>query len=433
MTNYSEQVQKLFAGMDNQGDQESKQEELQDIYVLIVREQEEDQTQIVESTITLTAQPAATTMQYDSCVSAYLFVCFSLFLILATLIFQLYCMFNPLIATVTIIPQSQQVTLSGMMQLGRVLPPLTISQSQTTLTTGHGHQDARAATGIVIFYNGLFTQQFVASGTVYTGQDGVAIVTTQDATIPPGSPGTGYGTATIAAQAVTPGTSGNIQAGDITITISNGLLVRNTQFHNGQDERTYPTVTQKDIHSISTVLKTTLANSITGALQAQLTSNEQLQLLPCTPTVTSDHQPGEEATQVKVTVSQTCSAIAYNSQELQTKATSYLATQAQHTAGAGYSLFGTVQVQVKQASVASTTPHLVFLSFKATSIWIYGISNPAQQQIKHLIAGKTTQEGLQLLAALPGVESAAIRFSGFGDDTKLPKQIKNIHMSLIVM
>ena len=82
-------------------------------------------------------------------------------------------------------------------------------------TTGHGHQDARAATGTVTFYNGLFTQQFVASGTVYTGQDGVAIVTTQDATIPPGSPGTGYGTVTIAAQAVTAGTSGNIQAGDI--------------------------------------------------------------------------------------------------------------------------------------------------------------------------------------------------------------------------
>ena len=300
-------------------------------------------------------------------------------------------------------------------------PPLTISQSQTTRATGKGHQSARAATGSVTFYNGLFTQQFIANGTVYTGQDGVAIVTTQDATIPPGNPGSGYGTVTVPAQAVTAGTSGNIQAGDITITINNGLLVRNNPFSGGQNERTYTTVTQHDIHSISTVLKTTIAHSITGALQGQLQQGEALQLIPCTPTVTSDHPIGAEATQVKVTVSQTCSAVAYNSQELQTKATAFLATQARQKARAGYSLFGTVNVSVKQASVTSTSHPLVFLSFHASGTWIYGISLSAQQQIKQLFAGKTTQQAEKLLAALPGVESAAIRFSGFGDETRHTK------------
>ena len=33
--------------------------------------------------------------------------------------------------------------------------------------------------------------------------------------------------------------------------------------------------------------------------------NEQLQILPCTPSVTSDRQIGAKATQVKVTVSET--------------------------------------------------------------------------------------------------------------------------------
>ena len=107
---------------------------MQDVYVLIVREQEEDQTQVVDSS------PTSTTTQQDSFLSAYVFVCCSLFLVLSTLLFQLYCIQNPLIATVTIIPTSQQVTVSGTMQLGRVLPPLTISQSQTTPATGHGHQ-----------------------------------------------------------------------------------------------------------------------------------------------------------------------------------------------------------------------------------------------------------------------------------------------------
>ena len=199
-------------------------------------------------------------------------------------------------------PKSQTVTLSGTVQLGRVVPPITISQSQTTPATGKGHQDARVATGSVTFYNGLFTKQFNASGTVYTGSDGVAIVTTQDAAIPPGSPSTGYGTLTIPAQAMQAGARGNIQAGDIAIAINNGLLVRNSQFSNGQDQRDYHYVTFADITYAAAPLKTTVAQSITGALHGQLRLHEQLQLLPCSPSVSSDHQPLDEATIFKVKV-----------------------------------------------------------------------------------------------------------------------------------
>ena len=435
MTNHLEdEIRALVANMNNQESQDTTQppqNDIQDVYVLIVREQEEDHTQVVESKPLVPTDPAPVTLQHDSFLSAYVFVCCSLFLILSTLVFQLYCIINPLVATITIIPKSQEVTLTGTLQVGRLLNPITISQSQVTQTTGKRHQDAKAATGTVTFYNGLFTQQFVASGTVYSGNDGVEIVTTQDATIPEGSPSTGYGTTTVTAQAVAAGTSGNIQAGDIYITINNGLLVRNTQFSGGQDERTYTTVTQHDIHSISTMLKTTIAQSITGALEGQLRPDEQLQILPCTPTVKSDHQPGEEATTVKVTVAETCSAVTYNSQELATKATTYLQAQAQHTAG--YSLFGTPQIRVTQATVNSTTHHLVFLSFKATGTWIYGLSATAQERIKELVAGKTTQEAQQLLAALPGIAQSTIQFSSFGDDTKLPKQGSNIHLSIIVV
>ena len=52
--------------------------------------EEEDQTQIVDS-----SHHPQLPLQHDSFLSAYLFVCFSLFLILATLTFQCYCMINP--------------------------------------------------------------------------------------------------------------------------------------------------------------------------------------------------------------------------------------------------------------------------------------------------------------------------------------------------
>lgn len=38
---------------------------------------------------------------------------------------------------------------------------------------------------------------------------------------------------------------------------------------------------------------------------------------------------------------------------------------------------------------------------------------------------------LQLLASLPGIEQAAIRFDGFGDDTRVPKDPRTIHIVLI--
>ena len=115
------------------------------------------------------------------------------------------------------------------------------------------------------------------------------------------------------------------------------------------------------------------------------------------------------------------------------KATAFLVTLAQHKTGAGYSLFGSVHVWVKQATESSPPHPLVFLTFSAQGTWIYALSRTAQEQIKSRIAGKSTQQAERFLASLPGVERAAIRFSGFGDDTRLPKQRSYIHIMLYVV
>jgi hypothetical protein len=233
MTNRLEnEIQRIVARMENQESQDNPQtpqEEIQDVYVLIVREQEEDHIQVVDSTPLGTTQPAPITTQQDSFLSAYLFVCFSLFLIFSTLVFQVYCMVNPPIATVTIIPKAQTVTLSGTMQLGRMLPALTISQSQTTPATGHDHQIATAATGYLTFYNGQFQSVTIAAGTIFTGSSGIPIIIDQDATIPAANPPS-FGQVTIAAHAINAGVSGKIPSYDINqACCATSVLVKNTQ------------------------------------------------------------------------------------------------------------------------------------------------------------------------------------------------------------
>jgi hypothetical protein len=357
---------------------------------------------------------------------AILTVSFYLFLILSGLLLQSSLPFNAPIATITIMPKSQQITYTGTSQLGRIIAPITLTQSQTVPTTGKGHQDARAATGTIVFYNGQAVQQTVPVGTVFTGAKGVKVATDQTITIPPGNPPT-YGDAAVPAHALLMGSAGNIPAGAITTTIAIAVFAKNSApFHGGQDERDYQTVTKHDINSMTSMLKPAVEQSMQAAFQTYRHQSEGLYILPCAPKVTSDHKPGQEATQVKVTASETCSAVAYNSQELRGKLAELLTHQAVQTLGTGYSLIGDVQVRITQATVTHAIPTL---TFSCQGTWVYALSQEAQQQIKQRIAGKSRQEAIKLLLALPGIEKASIRWD---EQTKLPESLHAIDLVIIV-
>src|SRR5439155_17826382 len=125
--------------------------------------------------------------------------------------------------------------------------------SQTTPTTGKGHQDAKQAQGAITLYNGLFTAQTIAGGTTLTGSSGVQIITDQDATIPAANPPI-FGQVTVSAHAINPGMRGNIPAYDMNqACCTTSVLVKNVQpFSGGQNERDFSTVSTHDIHKIST-------------------------------------------------------------------------------------------------------------------------------------------------------------------------------------
>jgi len=325
--------------------------------------------------------------------------------------------------TITLIEKVQPVTLSSTLHVGRVVDPITLSQSKTTPTTGHGHQPATRAVGTLTFYNGLFTSQFIPQGTIFTGSDGIQIATSESVTIPANNPPQD-GQATIPAHAVNEGTSGNIAAGDITITINNELLVRNSQFHGGQDERDFKAVTQADINILSTMLKTSLQISMQATLESQVHNGESLQPFPFTPTTTTDHRAGDQALTVAVTVSVTCSGVSYDTKTLHDQATKLLSNQALKHLGAGYTLYGDAQIQVTRATINPT-----LLSFTATGTWVYEVTSQVQEQIKTQVLGKSKQTALQILTSLPGIKRATI--DGIDNTTPIPNNGENIH--IIVM
>jgi hypothetical protein len=405
---YVKEVQELLAQFDNDGNSQDKQpldtntpEQETDVYIedfdeeqriTLIRkkpysmpvsgQEEEEESELSDlDTVPLQTKPQP---QPASNVAIGVWL-FGLLVPLFCIAVQLYFIVNPFIVTITLLAKSQQISLQGTLQQGRVISPLTLSQSQTVPTTGRGHQDAN---------------------------------------IPPDNPPVN-GQTTVSAHAVNKGIAGNISAGDINSTVAIAVLAKNTSaFYGGQDERNFQTVAKSDITNTAAPLKTTLDQSMQDTLTGQLKSGEALASPHCTPTTTTDHQTGQEATEVKVTVSETCSGIAYNTQELTSKVTQLLTSQATTKLGAGYSILESPQITITSATPAKQ----VTLSFTSVSTWVYALTTKDQQAIKKLIAGKNTDKALQLLSALPGIERVSLQSSGFGDSSRIPKDISSIHL-----
>ncbi len=337
-------------------------------------------------------------------------------------------------ATVTITPASSDLTNtyeifgvtgtpdpSQRQVQARQLSSTSPTQSKTVNATGVGHTQPTVATGKLTFYNALTFSQTVANRTVFTLSNGIQIINTQLAIIPAAHPPT-EGLVTVNAQAVQPGSAGNINA--LTINQSccvSGVTVQNTApFTGGQDPQNFTVVSQSDIDGAAKPLENTLTPEAQKSVKGQIHPNEQLvNSLQCTPNVTSDHNAGDRATNVTVTVKVTCSGEVYDQQAAQLIASNLLKQQAAKTPGPGYALVGDLTTKVTQVMVTDPNKGTLLLQVKAEGIWVFQFSAAQKQALANLIAGKSKQNALALLVKQPGVAKADIVLSG-GDGNTLP-------------
>jgi len=255
----------------------------------------------------------------------------------------------------------------------RTLAPVTLTREATIPTTGHGHQDARPATGTLTFYNGNANPQTVAIGTVFTGGDGIQVSTDQSVTIPAANP-PNFGQATITATTIRAGSISNIHSYDINGTVSSSLFVKNLQvFTGGRDARDFQAVAQTDVDNVTSQVTHILLSSFQTAFT--LRPGEQAQPTNCHTTTTASHSIGEEANTVTVKAVETCSAVAYNSQQLTRQAT---AAFTQTKPAATYHVVGSVQTTLQ-----SVSPLVVTISGK----WVYTFSPDYEQLLAQRIAG----------------------------------------------
>jgi hypothetical protein len=353
------------------------------------------------------------------------------FTILFCLVFLAGTFLLPLLAptaTVTIIPVEQTITTSAVIQVpGRSLLPLTLMQRMSVPATGNRHQTAARATGTITFYNGLLSSQTIAAGTILTGRDGVQIITDQAATIPAGNPPI-YGQVSVPAHAVLAGEQGNIQAFDINAACcATSVVAKNTNaFTGGASARDILVATRDDINNAVTTLLVTLGQSETAALQAQLRPGEALITPNCTPRVSSDHKPGDEAKHITVSVSVTCYGIAYDVHTLYQHVTQLFTSDAIRKLGTHYALVGDIQLTINHATSRQGQAQMLV---QVTGTWVYHITKAIQQHLIQLIAGKARQLALATLLSQLGIQGAQITVKG-GNQT-LPQEPGSITIVVV--
>jgi len=265
----------------------------------------------------------------------------------------------------------------------RALAPVTISRSVTSPTTGTGHQDARAASGMLTFYNGNANPQTIPGGTVLQGQDGVKVATSAAVTLPAANLPQ-VGEATVSATALLPGSHGNIAAFDVNMALSSDVKVRNeAAFTNGRDARSYQAVAQQDLEALTSTLNATVTQAFTTAFSIR--QGEQAIPTQCHIATSPNHQIGEAAQSVTLTGVKTCSAVAYNSQQVEQQAT---AAFSQTKPGAQYHIVGSVQTTVQSVSPVSVT-----ISGK----WVYTFSQDYEQLLAQQIEGDTPAQARKVL------------------------------------
>ncbi len=334
-------------------------------------------------------------------------------------------------ATITIVPVERTITTLAEIQVhGRMLPIFTLSQSTTAPATGQRHQSATQAHGTITLYNGLFVSQTIAAGTILTGADGVQIITDQAASIPAGNPPI-YGQVTVPAHAVNAGGSGNIPAYDINESCcATSVLAKNTaSFTGGAAAREYLVVTREDIQNAASPLKTTLLKSEQAALGAQIIAGEALTPPLCSENVTSDHRPGDEATNVTVTVSETCEGFAYPAHDVYRNATQLITSQAKQKLGATYALIGDIQINIIHTTITDQARGIATLRVKLDATYVFQLSPGEKEKLSQLLAGKPKQQAFNTLLQFPGIQAASIQLAG--NNTALPDDPHHIH--IIVM
>ncbi len=235
------------------------------------------------------------------------------------------------------------------------------------------------------------------------------------------------GQVTVSAHAVNPGAAGNIQAGEIQgACCRDYVFAYSSAFLGGADLRDYTIVTKQDIASVISSVVPSLTKQINASFHRQIRPGEIPTPNQCSQKILTDRNVGGEATTVTVTISESCLAGAYTSNDFQAKVQQALSQQAKQTVGTGYLLSSYVQTTPTQASIQHGR---LVLSAIYHGIVIFHFSSQELTTLRQQLAGKSRQQGIAILTHLNGAEHITIQL---GKNGTFPTDPTHIHIVFLL-
>ncbi len=241
---------------------------------------------------------------------------------------------------------------------GFPLQPVIKTAKVKVTATGMGHSNATYASGTITFYNGAIYTQIIPFGTILKGADGIAVVTDTQAIIPSATQTTPptYGYTSVPAHALSPGTAGNIAAGDINMAccVTSVIAQNPSAFTEGKNARDYTYLTRADVATaLSTV--SSLQNQTIALFRTPAVLNPT-----CSSVSISYPAIGKVTRTAVVTVTETCQAISYSMTTVKDAITAYAKRFGRgRLTNVDYTIVGVMRSQIKLYITAQWYPFVV--------------------------------------------------------------------------
>jgi hypothetical protein len=353
--------------------------------------------------------------------------------------------FSPVNARVTITPLSSELKntfditavtgtpdASNRQVTERILSSTLASQTQTAQATGAETIPGTHASGTVAIDNfDTASSLTLTAGSVFSNTYGTAnihMVLDASVTVPPAPSSTVWSQRLAPGHILEAGTIGNKEFNNNISGSMSWSVFNSPPFSNGKDPQTYTVVQQSDIDSTANALEQANAPNSQQVIQPLVHANERLVSTPqCNPNVNSNHQAGDKATSVTVTVSFTCTGEVFDHDTSMTLAANLLNAQASNKLGPGFALVGKITTKLTNVTSQGAQQKGIGLTIAAQGLWVYQFSDAQKQAFAKLIIGKGKKEANELLLTQAGVAKVDIQITG-GTRDSLPFDVSRVNI-----
>jgi hypothetical protein len=292
----------------------------------------------------------------------------------------------------------------------RRLSASSASPSVLVHPTGILHIPATTATGMLMWYNQEPFPQTIPAGTPLTSTSGLPVAPDRDVIVPASIYGL-PGQISSSAHALQDGARGNIAAYTInalcTCGGALGIRVTNQAFFGGQDSEKRRVFQASDIGQAVAPLIDPTRNQTIAQLQKLMRASEHIGTPHCASQISTDH-PSKNVARMSAVITFSCAVSAFNKDDVRRKAVLLFRHHPAQAPDAHYQI--TTFSPTRTFSIDQDDPAQGKLQIivRIAVQWHYQMNQEEMLRLQKQLAGKSSDQAVQILARATGVGACSI-------------------------